>query len=89
MGDGGLLSHAHSFEVGSPILVLTGLTLLCCPNEVQSLLFGVLQFMSMEQGQFSLVTSGPALPLPQALMGGGISPLPDRAATRHISNFLS
>lgn len=41
-GKWGQISHGHNCGTGSPTPVLTVLTLLWCPGDVQGLLFGVL-----------------------------------------------
>lgn len=54
----GQLSHVHKFGTGLPTPVLAGLTLLCCPGEVQVLLSQV----TVGGRPATLMATGPALP---------------------------
>lgn len=58
--------------------VVTALTLLCCPGEVQGLLSQVLQLLGVGVGSPTLMTTEPALSPASGVDGceGGLSPSP-------------
>lgn len=59
----GQLSYTYNFGAGSPTRLPTGLTLLCYPGEVHSLLSQVLQLVrGRDSSSTVLVSSRPVLP---------------------------
>lgn len=57
----GQLSCFHAFRAGSPALLTTGSSLVCCPGRVQGLLSCVLQQVRGMASSLILVTPGPVL----------------------------